>query len=62
MSEHSARHTEQYNAAVIVAVLSVPFPFPGRDNQSPFSVEGSDTKLPQTRQLSRAGGQEPSFP
>lgn len=41
-----ARLTERENTRVIVVVLSVPFLFPGRDNEPHVSVRGNDTRLP----------------
>lgn len=49
MSEHLPS-TEQCNTMVIITVLSVPFPFPDRDNQRSFPFKTNATRLPNGRQ------------
>ncbi|KAG0695452.1 hypothetical protein GWK47_026888 [Chionoecetes opilio] len=44
MGKHLAWYAEQCNTAVIVAVLTVPFPFPDRDDQPPFPVRRNGKK------------------
>lgn len=46
MSRHLVWYAEQCNTALVVAVLTVLFLFPDRNDQSPVLVRRSDTRLP----------------